>query len=1328
MKKILLFSLLLAMTFVTTSLKAADGDVFTAPVTVIYAGETQQVTMRFKVTNESNKSCLVYGVYDEVSHTSNPAINYTQRGEVIIPEKVNGYTVIAIGSDAFHGCYLEGIQLPETIKAIYAEAFEESDLLEIDLPSSVAYVGGFCFAYCSRLISAKISGIIENGCFYNCPRLEQIEFKSPVTSVGAVAFTSCTSLRSITFPSGLKTIDMGAFGDCKTLAEVSLPSSTESINASAFWGCTNLRNVVIAREIPPTIDPNENSVLFADVFSSAVLHVPDRTKYTSESWASNFSEIKSFLPTVEQTVNTWSYYSVGLTWDLFDYNHGYTESVTASDILDLMIDGVPTVPEVWEGYNELIVSKDPKHVPQEVSFLRKTSKGLVPYKLHYNVHNFGFSINGKEMTSLDMYNIPGLVSGDAYIAVPINDPDKPTLVLDNATLEWDGNNYGIYNNNNYYFTIKVIGDCSITNKELAALELDAVTSTTIEGGGTLNITSEEYCAIRTWAVTKLNIQDNTKVIARSLNYNYGYYDEDGANLEIKDGAMFAVKSKYAPLSLDRNLPVFGEGIDIRYPEGAYFGDYNNLYYADGTKVENDWVVIGPDNQATRDLIAEINNAKRELGFSINGKEMTGADVNDVPGVTSGSAHIEVNEDGAPTLVLDNATLEWNDASDALYLKSGAELTIRVLGDCVINAPDQAGLNLSGNTTIEGGGTLRINSKWAAISNWEDTRFTLQNNTTLIAHSSDGYGYCDEGYDYDQQKSWFIIQDGGLFAAFGKYGPISFSSDRAINFDSYTELRYPVGGQLGNNYVYDVDGNEVTNDWVVIGPDDQKTQDLIEELLNDGIRLLGFSINGEEMTTANMDNVPGVTSGSAHIEVNEAGLVTLVLDNATLELNDATYGLHYYGTESLHIKVLGDCTIKAPNGVAIELELSKWMASQIYGGGTLHIISGSYPIEMKSPAHLAFSGVTVIAKGNTMGSAIWAPGTSVSVWGGAVLAAYGTFEPIHIEASGEFNLPDGIAVRYPADAYIGSDNVIYNADGTEVKGDWVVIGPDYQTTKDLIDELINGRKLGFSINGQQMTEANMDDVPGLVSGSAHIEVSESGASTLVLDNATLEWNLTTCNLWRYDGSTLFTIRVLGDCTINTPNGIAIGLDGPTSIEGGGTLHINSQSVAIGGCQSNLGSNNSEYIIQNNTTVIAQSEMLIPIWNMQGGLVIRVREGSVLAAYSIFDPIRMSADDYYDLGEGIALRYPAGAYIGSDNVIYNANDKKLMNDWVVFGPDDATTWELIDGVDEIVNSRQPADDGFIYNLAGQKISNSQFIIHNSKLPRGIYIQNGKKVIRK
>ena len=282
--------------------------------------------------------------------------------------------------------------------------------------------------------------------------------------------------------------------------------------------------------------------------------------------------------------------------------------MTASDILDLMIDGVPTVPEVWEGYNELIVSKDPKHIPQEVSFLRRTSKGLVPYKLHYNVKEYGFSINGKEMTSLDMYNIPGLVSGNAYLAVKLNAPDYPTLVLDNATLEWDTNAYGLSNHDLYQdgLTIKVIGDCTIrVPNAYAAFELDVATATYITGGGTLHILSNLTC-IETWVATTLRIQDNTTVIAESTN-GRGFYDGDGVHLTVKDGGVFAAYSRYEPIDLDTNAEVtFGEGIGIRYPEGAYFGEYNYVYYADGTKVQGDWVVIGPDNQATKDLITGVS--------------------------------------------------------------------------------------------------------------------------------------------------------------------------------------------------------------------------------------------------------------------------------------------------------------------------------------------------------------------------------------------------------------------------------------------------------------------------------------------------------------------------------------------------------------------------------------------------------------------------------------------------------------------------------------------------------------------------------------------------
>ena len=419
-------------------------------------------------------------------------------------------------------------------------------------------------------------------------------------------------------------------------------------------------------------------------------------------------------------------------------------------------------------------------------------------------------IGDTQVTSLNASDILGDGGHFRY------NPSTNVLRVTNATYENTSDSdagRGIINKINN-LTVTFVGDNTFTTYKNAVRSTKSITLT---GIGSFTATSTgTYSPIYfeddeeediTCTIDGLDIDLTGNYALRGYK-GYATVNVTGSStrlaLHSADGksAIFALKA----LNLD-------SGLYISEPIGGYYDSNLHGITVNGTSLYYGDVVIS-------------NVQNRKLGFSINGTEMTTLNMNNVPEVVSGSTHIEEATPGKPTLVLNNATLDWNDANDALYLKSGTELTIRVLGDCVINAADHAGLNLSGNTTITGGGTLRINSKWAAISNWEDTRFTLQNNTTLIAHSSDGYGYCDEGYDYDQQKSWFIIQDGGLFAAFGKYGPISFSSDRAINFDSYTELRYPVGGQLGNNYVYDVDGNEVTNDWVVIGPDNQTTQDLI----------------------------------------------------------------------------------------------------------------------------------------------------------------------------------------------------------------------------------------------------------------------------------------------------------------------------------------------------------------------------------------------------------------------------------------------------------------------------------------------------------------------
>ena len=1078
MKKRLFFNLLLAMLLGATNAWAADGDIFTAPVTVIQNGETSQKEMRFQVLSESAKTCGTYGTYDEISDVATPAINFRIIGDVVIPNTVNGYIVTGIGDYSFCRCSMGHIMLPESINYVGKLAFNECfSLLEIDLPSKVSTIGVEAFRRCENLQHATIyCKEIPFNCFAYCYKLSSVTIKSPITYVGSNAFAYCHKLESITFPAGLEYIDRWAISDCENLKSVTLTCSR--IDASAFFGsCERLKEVIITSETPPTITVPSSSgwteaALFSGVPSNAVLIVPDRTKYLQEPWTSWFSEIKSFLPTVEQTVNTWGYYSVGLTWDLYDYSHGYTESVTASDILDLMIDGVPAVPEVWEGYNELIVSRDPKHIPQEVSFLRKTSEGLVPYKLHYNVHNYGFSINDKEMTSLDMYDIPGLVSGSAYIAVPIYDPDSPTLVLDNATLEWDVLDDGLYlHSGQSPLRFNVKGDCSIKVPNTRGIGMD-YSHLIIEGGGKLHISSK-YVNFNSWLGSKLTIQDNTVVIGESED-GRGYYSEEWDTFTIKDGGVFAAQSKVEPIVYD-DKPVLGEGIDIRYPVGADLGD-SCVLNADGTKVTNDWVVIGPDNQATRDMIAEINNAKRKLGFSINGKEMTVADMNDVPGVMSGSAYIEVSETGVPTLVLDNATLEWDTTGrHALYNHDTGQdgLTIKVLGDCTIKAPNAYAaleIDVAKMITIEGGGTLHIISGQYPIETWVVSTLRIQDGTTVIAKSENGYSAV-----WDNDGANIEIRDGGVFAAFSKYEPLYLDSGAKVTLGEGIALRYPVGAYWKDGkYVYYADGTEVKNDWVVIGPDDQKTQDLIDELTIGDIRKLGFSINGQEMTTANMDDVPGMVSGSAHVEEDESCNPVLVLDNATLEW-DNSFGLNSFSaTHWIKIRVLGDCTIKSPNGTTFALMLST--LTSIEGGGTLHIISSSYPIIMNNSRLKIRDNTTVTVQSEIMGSALWGvDGPTIEITEGGVFATYGTSEPIHLGTEGNFDLGDGIALRYPAGAYIGSDNVIYNADGTEVTNDWVVIGPDDQKTQDLIDgvdEIVNSRQPtdnGFIYNlaGQQI---------------------------------------------------------------------------------------------------------------------------------------------------------------------------------------------------------------------------------------------------------------------
>lgn len=632
MKKILLFNLLLAVTFVTTSLRAAVGDVFTANVQVIEDGVPKWVPMRFKVLEPYSyyymgtyigdiQRCQTYSQIDEFSGVRIPAINKNQSGTVIIPRVVGGYYVTGIGDYSFYECSISGIELPERsdrFEYAYYElgsrAFTGSRIYSLYVPDFYR-VDSWAVRGCEWLNNISM-GTIYNGTLYNyafedCKHLKSVEFREPVRIVESNAFKNCDNLESISFPEGLEKIKAAAFYGCRHLNRVFLPSTLKTIEGNAFESCTRLEDLIILSEEPPTVENSSYPIINgrADYSPTRVLHVPDKTKYeASESWSYNFeTNIKSLLPTVEKTQRFYRYRHNSADYNAWSLFLGSNE---VGRLAGYMIDGVNKTPTIVSG--QLIVSNDIKKIPLKVSYLWKTDDGYQPYIYNYHQVNYGISINGKAMTSADMYNIPCLKSGKVYIEDEFNGDlyaNKPTLVLEDAEVEWNEPYYGLHNSSCNNLTIKVIGDCTLNAPDRCGIELDPDTKTTITGGGTLNIFSK-WAGIETYDDTSLDIQNNTKVIAKSSQSN-GYFDagnDYGAWLRINDGGLLAAYGPEEPVSFGVRAPVFGSSIAIRYPVDATIWN-NYVFNADGTKVTNDWVVIGPDNQATQDLITGVASPK-----------------------------------------------------------------------------------------------------------------------------------------------------------------------------------------------------------------------------------------------------------------------------------------------------------------------------------------------------------------------------------------------------------------------------------------------------------------------------------------------------------------------------------------------------------------------------------------------------------------------------------------------------------------------------------------------------------------------------------------------
>ncbi len=178
--------------------------------------------------------------------------------------------VTSIGVESFSGCTYAGyddesnyydngpftVYLPEGLTDIGERAFENTDIFEIQIPSTILHIGKDAFV-CNiyELQFAEGTKKIPDYALYGNVRIDHMNFPKSLEEIGVYAFYGCTGLRELTWPDELTTIGEWAFYGCTAMHNagssreysystgdtVFMPGKLRNIGRCAFggWGPYN---------------------------------------------------------------------------------------------------------------------------------------------------------------------------------------------------------------------------------------------------------------------------------------------------------------------------------------------------------------------------------------------------------------------------------------------------------------------------------------------------------------------------------------------------------------------------------------------------------------------------------------------------------------------------------------------------------------------------------------------------------------------------------------------------------------------------------------------------------------------------------------------------------------------------------------------------------------------------------------------------------------------------------------------------------------------------------------------------------------------------------